>query len=236
MREFKIEGDALRRESRIRLLSWGIVLLLLAITVLLFALGVNGVLGASSSLGFLFVFTLLGTVAGACILACREALNYAERQMIFILSDNGIIRKRQGYPDVKIAFSEINTLSEELSWLIINSTEPRRRIAVPTNVKGYDVICAELAKHHALSARAELPLKSTALLVVSVLSWAAVLWFRDARFVISAGAVALITLAFASRRLWTLLHRRSKLPLLWTSLGFAWLVALLLIYLRIVRL
>ena len=112
MREFKIEGDALRRESRIRLLSWGIVLLLLAITVLLFALGVNGVLGASSSLGFLFVFTLLGTVAGACILACREALNYAERQMIFILSDNGIIRKRQGYPDVKIAFSEINTLSE----------------------------------------------------------------------------------------------------------------------------
>jgi hypothetical protein len=234
--EFKIEGDALRREARFRVLSWSAVLLLMAATVLLFVLGVNGVLGASSSLRFLFVFTLLGTVASACILACREALSYAERQMIFVLCDNGIVRKRQGYPEVKIAFSEINTLREELNWLIINSTEPRRKIAVPTNVKGYEVIRAELAKHHALSARAAFPLKSSALLVVSVLSWAAVLWSRDARIVISAGTVALITLAFGSRRLWTLLHRRSKLPLLWTSLGFAWLVALLLIYLRIVRL
>jgi hypothetical protein len=234
--EFKIEGDALRREARFRVLSWSAVLLLMATTVLLFVLGVNGVLGAGSSLGFLFVFTLLGTVAGAFILACREAMNYAERQMIFVLSDDGIVRKRQGYPEVKITFSEISTLREELSWLIINSTEPRRKIAVPTNVKGYELIRAELAKHHALSARAEFPLKSTALLVVSVLSWAAVLRFQDARIVISAGAVALITLAFGSRRLWTLLHRRSKLSLLWASLGFAWLVAFLLIYLRVVRL
>ena len=112
MIEFKIEGDALRREARFRVLSWSAVLLLMAATVLLFVLGVNGVLGASSSLRFLFVFTLLGTVASACILACREALSYAERQMIFVLCDNGIVRKRQGYPEVKIAFSEINTLSE----------------------------------------------------------------------------------------------------------------------------
>jgi hypothetical protein len=40
--EFKIEGDALRREARIRMLSWGSVLLLLGATVLLFTLSVFG--------------------------------------------------------------------------------------------------------------------------------------------------------------------------------------------------
>jgi hypothetical protein len=235
VQEFRIEGDTLRRESRFRALSWGTVLLLMVIAVVLSVLGAYGALRSNSNLGWLFVFTLLGTVFGACILACREALNCAEREMIFVLDDKRIGRRRQGYPEVEIAFSEVETLREELRWLVITSAEPRRKIAIPNDVKGYEVIRAELAKHHALSARAEFPLKGTALLVVSVLSWVAVLWFRDARVVSSAGAVALITLAFGSRRLWTLLHRSSKRPLLWTSLGFAWLVALLLIYLRVVR-
>jgi hypothetical protein len=73
------------------------------------------------------------------------------------------------------------------------------------------------------------------LLTVSILSWAAVMWFSDLRVVIPAGAIALITLASGSHRLWTLLYRSSKRPLLWTSLGFAWLVAFLLIYLRVAR-
>ena len=71
--------------------------------------------------------------------------------------------------------------------------------------------------------------------MASILSWAAVLWFKDVRVVIAAGAVAVATLAFRSCRLWTLLHRRSKRSLLWVSLGFTWLAALLLIYLRVVR-
>lgn len=235
MPEFRIENDALRREARFRLLSWGTVLLLAAGAAFLLVLRASGYIGDNSGLSSLFVLTILSAAIIAIILAPREGLRRAERKMVFALDDKRIVRKRPGYPDVEIAFSEVETLREELRWLVITSTEPRRKIAVPKNVGGYEVICAELAKHHPLSARAKFPLKSTTLLVVSVLSWAAVLWFRDARVVISAGAIALITLAFASRRLWTLLHRSSKRPLLWTSLGLAWLVAFLLIYLRVVR-
>jgi hypothetical protein len=100
---------------------------------------------------------------------------------------------------------------------------------------GFEEIRAELSMYHHLSDRAKISLKRIALPVVSILSWAAVLWFQDASVVISAGVVALITLAFGSHRLWSLLHRSSKRPLLWTSLGFAWLAALMLIYIRIVR-
>jgi hypothetical protein len=235
MSEFKIEGEALKREARFRVLSWGTVLLLLGATVLLFVLGVSGYLSAYWSLRLLFVFTLLGTVIGTCVLACREALHYAERQMIFVLDGDEVVRKRRGYPEVRIPFSEIDTLSEELGWLIIKSAEPRRRIAIPNSVSGYGVIRAELAKHHPLSARVAFPLKSTALLVVAFLSWGAVLWLRDMRGIITAGIVAVVTLAFGSYRLWSLLHRSSKRALLWASLCFTWLVAFLLIYLRVAR-
>ena len=239
MPEFKIEGDALRREARFRVLSWGSVLLLLGVTVLLFTLGVSGDLSASPDLGWLFVLTGLGTIIGAYVLASRESLHFAERQMVFVLNDNEIVRKRKGYPDVKIAFSEIATLREELRWLIIKTAVPYRKIAIPNTVSGYDTICAELAKHQPLSARVErveIPLKTTALLAAAILCWAAVMWFRDVRVVILSATGGLITLAIGSHSVWAMLHSRVRRPLLWASLGCAWLMAILLIYLRVVHL
>jgi hypothetical protein len=233
--EFKIEGDALRREARFRMLSWGAVLLLLTTTGVLFALGVSGDLSATPDLGLLFVFTLLGTVIGAVILACREALHLAERQMVFILNGNGIVRKRHGFPDVGIAFSEVEILKEELGRLVIKTRELQKTIAIPNNVKGYEVIRAELEKHHSISSTAPVPLKSFGLLAASILSWVAVMWFADVRIVIPAGAIGLVTLAFGSHRLWTLVRRYSPRWLLWGSIGLAWLIAVLLIYLRVRR-
>lgn len=235
MPEFRIENDALKREARSRMLSWGTVLLLLAVATFLLVLRGSGYIGDSSGLGRLFVLTILSAAIIAIILAPREGLRRAERKMVFALDDKRIVRKRQGYPDVEVAFSEIETLREELRWLVVTSTEPRKKIAVPRDVSGYELIRAELAKHHPLSPRVAFPFKSSALLTVSVLSWAALLWFRDVRAIIAAGTVAVVTLAFGSYRVWTLLHRRSKRPLLWASLGFAWLAALLLIYLRVAR-
>jgi hypothetical protein len=237
--EFKIEGDGLRREAQFRILSWGTILLLLAVTVLLFTLRAFGRLNANSDLRFVFAFTLLGTVVGACVVASREALHSAERQMIFVLNDNEIVRKRKGYPDVKIAFSEIATLREEIRWLIIKTVEPQRKIAIPNTVSGYDAICAELAKHHPLAARVDrvdFPLKTTVLLAAAILSWTAVIWFRDVWVVILAGTGGLITLAIGSHSVWTMLHSRVRRPLLWASLGCAWLMAILVIYLRVAHL
>lgn len=237
MQVFRIETDALskRREARVRLLSWGTVVSLLVIAALLFVLRLSGLLESDSTFLWLAMLALLGGVIGAVVFACREALRSAERQMVFTLDENGIIRKREGWPDLKITFPEMDTLREELRWLVIYGGAPRKKIAVPKDVADYEAIRAELVRRHPLSARAEIPLSSIALPIISVLSWAAVVWFRDARIAIPAGVVALASLAIGSRRLWTLLHRGPKRLLMWLCLSSIWFSAILLLYIRAVR-
>lgn len=210
-------------------------MLLSAGAVLLFVLGVNGVPSADPRLGSLFVFAVLSAVIGACVLSCVETLNYAEREMVFVLDDEGIVRKRKGFPDVKIIFQEVDALAEQRRWLVIRSSQPRRKIAIPNCVSGYDVIRTELAKHHPFAAPAKFPLRNVVLVTVSVLSWIAVLCFANARIVISAGAIALLTLAEASKRLWALAHTGMNRVLVRVCLGFVWFSAIIVLYLRIVR-
>jgi hypothetical protein len=233
--QHKIEGGVSKHEAFFRILSWGTVLLLMATAVFLFILGATGRLIAGSNFGWLFGVLVFAAFMGAIILGCREALHYAEREMIFAIEDDGIVKKREGYPDVKIPFSEIDTLSLEQRWLAVVRNEPRTKIAVPNKVQGYELIRAELAKRHPLSSPAKFHLNSAALLTISSLSWVAVLWFQDVRVVILSGAVALVTLAFGSHRLWILLHYGPKPTLLWVSLCSAWLMAFLLIYTRVFR-
>jgi hypothetical protein len=240
MREFKIETDVPNeRKTKRWLLSWGIVLLLFAMTALIFVLGFQGLLSVGLDLhwlGWLGLPASLGAVIGASVLAIREALYRAEREMVFVLDDKEIVRRRKGYPDVRIAFSEVDSLGEEMRWLVVKSTEPGIKIAIPNNVKGFEVIRAELAKHHFLSAQAKkFPLKSAAPMTISVLSWAAVLWFRDLRVVIPAGIIAVSLLALGSHRLWTLLRRGPKRLVPLVCLGIVWFSAILLIYVRTVR-
>lgn len=235
MPEFRIEKDTLKHEARLRLLSWGTVLLLLAVGTSLLILHASGYIGGGSDLGSVVMLTMLGAAIIAIILAPREGLRRAERKMVFAVDDSRIIRKRPGYPDVVIAFSEVDTLREELGCLVITSTEPRRKIAIPRRVGGYEQIRTELAKHHALSAPAAFPIRSALVPGVCILSWVAVVWFRDTRVVMLAGSIGFITLALGSRRLWVVSQRSLRRPLLWIFLGSAWLAALVLIYLRVVR-
>lgn len=230
MNEFRIEINKSSRgqDLRVRLLSWGSVVALIAIAVFLYQ-------DDSSNNEALLVISTLGAIVAVGVLACREALQYATRQMVFVLEADGNMRKRSGYSDVKIRFSEIGEIREEPSWLIITSTGTQKKIAIPNRTKGYGEIRSELAKYHAISSRAGVSLGGTALLAVAALSWAALLLFRGVSVVILAGLMCLITLALASRRLWVFSHRSPIRPLLWASLGFAWLAALLLIYLRMIR-
>jgi hypothetical protein len=237
--EFMIVTDATseRRESRIRLLSWGAVVFLVASTVLLFFLH-SLRLKADPTLRWLVAFTIFGAVIGAYIVAFRQGMQRFKREMVFLLSDKEIVRKRRGWPDVKIAFSEIADLREEPSWLIVESIEPRKRIIVPKEVKGFESLRAELAKQHPLFAQAKLPVKGTALkgtvfATISVLSWVAVLWLRDKRLVLIAGAVGLGFLVSESYRLWVLLRRGPRRLFLRLCLGLVCLAALVLIYVRV---
>jgi len=230
MREFRVDDAVVRRETRSSAFLWATVFLLMVAAVSLFLFG-----GHESSGANLFALTVLGAVVGGGILACLEALHFALRQMVFVLESNAIVRKRKGYPEVKIAFSELESLREELGFLIVESNEPRKKIVIPYSVTGYEAIRTELSKFCQLSARVGLSLRGTALLAVTLSSWTAFLRSMDERVVIPAGAVALITLAFGSRRGWRLLRTTSQRSLFWIPFASAWLVAFLLIYLRVTR-
>jgi hypothetical protein len=141
MPEFRIESEGLSRESRLSALLWGAVILLIIVAVLLFAFGGRERLDAN-----LFGITLFGAVIGTGILTCREALHYALRQMVFVLDGSAIVRKRQGYPEVKIAFSEVGSVKQEFGYLIVKSRQTGERIAIPNTVQDYEAIRTELAK------------------------------------------------------------------------------------------
>ena len=229
--EFRVEGAARRREAWLSAFLWSAVLLPMSVSALHIIFW-----GHESHNADIFAAFVLG--AGFVvihILACREALHFAFRKMVFVLNGNEITRKRIGYPDVTIAFSEIAYLGEELGYLIVKSDEPRKKIGIPYSVSGYAAIRTELSKHCELSARVGLCLKDAALLTTSLSSWAAFLRFSDSRIVIPAGGVALITLAISSQRLRTLLRAKSKRSLFWFPMVVSWLVAFLLIYLRVTR-
>ena len=233
MPEFRIEGDALRRESKIRWWSWGTVLVLTAVMVCLVVLRCFGLKfgpGLSWSLCFCFFVAFFGS----CVLAFREALSAAERQMVFTLDDKGITRNRRGFPPLHIAFSDIDYLGEEMKWLIVRSAVPTRKIGISKSVKGYELIRAELSKHYPLSSpERKFQLGSTAPVGLTILAWAAMFWFRDPRVVIPCGVVAITLLAVASYRLWTLLQLGQKKSLSWIGIGAVWIAAILLICLRL---
>jgi hypothetical protein len=235
--EFRIATDdmARRREFKNQMLSWGTVVLLLLATAVLFTLGMFGLLRGYLILRLLFIFTLLGTIVSAIVLASREALRRAEREMIFALDESAIVRKRKGWPDIRIAFSEVDAIRAELRWLVVYSTEPRRKIAIPMDVKDFEVIRAELLRHHSLSDTSSPRWSGFALPVISVLSWAALLFIRDFWITLAAGSLALVALAIGSRQLWNLLSRSSRRLLMWICLGSAWIVAILVICIRVMR-
>jgi hypothetical protein len=190
--------------------------------------------------GWLAAFTIIGAVMAAYIVAFQQGMQRFKHQMVILLSDREIVRKRRGWPDVKIAFSEISNLHEEPSWLVVESVEPRRRIIVPKEVQGFESLRAELAKQHPLVVLAKRPVKGTAIkgivfAAISVLCWAAVLWFRDMTLALIAGVVGLGFLVSESYRLWVLLRHGPKRFLVLVCLGLAWLAALILISIRVVR-
>jgi hypothetical protein len=211
--------------------------LLILVAAALLALRASGYIRDGSGLGNLFVLAILGAAVIAIVLAPLEGLYRAERKMTFTLEDNAVVRKREGYPDIKIFFSEIANLSEETGRLIVTSVEPKRRLGIPYGVGGYEEIRAELAEHRELSPRATFPVKSIVLPLVTCLSWLAVLWLRNVSEVLVAGSIAVLTLAFGSHHLWVVFRRNSRHRLaLWICFGSSWLAALLLIYMRVERL
>lgn len=216
-------------------LTFGVTGALTVIAVLSITTEFFGSLGISrDSREGIAIIAVLGACFGAYVLVYRETLRYAGRQMIFVLNDHEIIRKRKGFADLKIAFTEMGSLREEMGWLVIRSRDQGKKIIIPNDIKGYENIHTELSKHVALSPAAKLNWRGPFIAVLSILSWVSVLWLHEMWAAIFAGLVALMTLASSSNQLWNIL-RVQKRVLLWCTLALVWSTAILIVYIRVVQ-
>ena len=240
MLEFKIEPGALNetRDAKSRLVLWSIVLLLFAISASIYALGFLGLLSVNSDLrwlAWLSVPTILSAGIGTLVLAFRDGLRRAEREMIFVLDDNGIVRKREGFPEERIDFPDVDTLGEERRWLVVKSSKPVRTIAIPKDVEGFATLRAELAKYGRISTPKDFSILRAVPTVASLALWGLVLWSKNPSVVKGAGAVALMLLAWASVTIDKQMRRSPKRLIVWISLGSVWVAAILLVYFKVIR-
>ena len=153
-----------------------------------------------------------------------------------MLTDHDLVRQRTGWPDVRIGLSEVKRLSEGPRWLLIESAEPRRRIAIPNDLEKFTLLRSELIKLGPIVKR---PRRSPILAIppiASLFSWALVFLANELWVVKTAACLALALLAWESFSIGKLPVPRSKPYLLWIMLGTSWVAALWIIYSRLERL
>lgn len=237
MSQFRVVfNDASRkRDLRIRLAAWGTVLALLVATFV----GIYGALSSRPRVSTAFTWAAVLIVAcaivGAYLLALRLGVERVERGLAFLLTEEGLVRKRPGWPDVQIGFAEIKALYQRRGWLVVESGEPRRTVAIPERVEQFESLRTELAKHSPMVAAPRRSPVRLVPLVASFFCWALVLWSRDVGVVMAAGAVALILLGWEFSRLFRSLRRSPKTVALYVLIGLSWAAAALLVYLRVIR-
>ncbi len=148
--EFRVLPDDLAgraRDRKVRLLLWGAVAALSGTAVL----GIVAVRSMSHEMESALVWTAAaitaGVVIGAYYLAYRHGLNKFRSSLVFLLTDTDLVRQRLGWPEVRIGLREVERLRERRGWLVVESRDAEKKIAIPNNVQGYAVLNRELAKH-----------------------------------------------------------------------------------------
>jgi hypothetical protein len=236
--EFRVapNTDSSRGEDRpIRLVLWGAVLLLAAIAVfsLIDARSVSALVDTALALGAAVI--VMAVVGGAYFLSWRNGVERTKRKAVFLLTEKELIVQRVGWPDVQIGMSEIKALYEQPGRLVVESVAPGRFIAVPTDIKGYGNLRAELVKYGQISKAPRRSAQAFVYIVVCLLcwfSWSLVLLSRNVDVVRAAGAFVLFSSAWFSFRIARLVRRSPKRHLVWTVLAASLAGALWVLYRR----
>jgi hypothetical protein len=190
----------------------------------------------NTALTWLAALMVAGAIMGAHFLAFRRGLQKAESDLVFVLTDEDLIRRKSGCPDVRILLSAITALYERRGWLVVESAEPPTRIAIPDRVDGFKSLRAELTKHSRIIAAPPRPSLLRIIPTVGyIVSWSFVLWSRNASVAGVAGIVGLILLGWESFRAYELPRHSPKRIAIWCLLGLGWVGVALIIYFRIAR-
>ena len=237
MSEFRVVFNEAnrKRDRRIRLIIWGTIPLLLVATVL----GIYGALSfhpyVYAAFTWLAVLMVASAIVGGHFLAIHLGRERSRRDTVFLLTERDVVCRRAGRPDVRIDFSEISTLLEGRDWLVVESVQPVRKMAIPKDAEGFASLRAELAKHGPIIVPKGGAILGAIPTVASLLLWGLVLRSKDVSVVRGAAAIALILLGWASLRLDKQIRQSPKRLFVWIPLGLSWVAAILLVYFKAVR-
>ncbi|MGH9566887.1 MAG: hypothetical protein ACRD4I_12935 [Candidatus Angelobacter sp.] len=220
------------RERRIRLALWGAVIALLAIALFTFHGAPSAIPQLNTVLMWLAGFIVAGAIVSAYFLAFRRGIEKVEHDLAFVLTDSDLIRKRSGYPDVQIDLSRINAIYERHAWLVVESLEPYKKIAIPKEIDGFGSLREELGKHKPIIVSQRPHWVWFIPTAAYLLCWALVLWSKNPRIMIVSGIIGFVLLGWESFRFCRQL-RRSKNWVSLLPLGLSWLGAILVVYFRV---
>jgi hypothetical protein len=186
---------------------------------------------------------IAGFVAGVFLTALSYGRAKGQKEISFALTDTDLIRRRTGWPEIRLPLSEIRSVSERGTSLVIEGADSSTRISVPNHTQNFDVLRKELSKYHRAAGECQVPSQMASRILpsvvfvggLSIVCWWLLLFSRDAGVVRGSGVGVLVLLgwtAFYGGRFLRLRH-----PPRWVSIALLllWISAVALACYRIVE-
>jgi hypothetical protein len=221
-----------------RILAWGAIGILMGI--LIFSAyepdGIND--STNHPLGWLAVAIVLSAIVGTTIFGVKEDSWKLMRKLRFEVSDGKIIEMRGGAPSqiIEIPLNQIESLGDHRRWFFVIGGTPRKRIAIPKEVRDFEVLKKELvvasartpvkvqAKVHPLSLLPFLLMFLTCLLLYTS---------QVRAVVVAAGVSALALQAVGTYSLWKILRQTTASKMVIPACVLTWLLLVWLVYQRL---
>jgi len=233
MAEFRVAAGAGKFTGvSIRLALWTSAVALTG--VMLFALygSPDQIESLRVPLACLAVIIVLGAVVLAHVFSFRRGLDKVKRDLLLEMTEDGLVSKRPGWPDVRIGFAEITALSERPGWLIVKA--PQRTIMIPDQVERFSSLRAQLGRHAVITAAPKRSPLVFVPLLATILAWGLVLFSNTTYVILAAAAMGLSLFAWSSIRTLKSLSRSPKqAPAVWLWLGLGWLLVVWVVVNRI---
>lgn len=170
---------------------------------------------------------------GTYIVMLRRKVERLRHDLTFVLGQDELVRKMPRHPDVRIPLPKVKTLHEQAGCLVVEGSDPPRRIAVPRKVENFELLKAELLKYAPLSPPPLSYRLGWATSCLYILSGVLLTWSGNVTIIRTAAAVFVILSGWESFKLHHLLRRSPKRFALWLAMGSFWLSIGFLIYIRV---
>jgi hypothetical protein len=185
------------------------------------------------AIGWIAGAFVLATCAGAAVLAIEEGKIKSLRRLRFEIFDGKIVQTGEESTRIQIPLDQIDSLYEYRGRLLVRGGDPRRQIAIPREVKDFDVLKSELLAHGALTPhKAKFHPWSILPLVLLLVAYFFLFTSHVRTVVISAGVAALALQGAGTYSLWRVWRGKTLPRLVVPTYVMTWLVLAWLVYQR----